>query len=51
MLILALSFSLPRSDCVAATSSDAQDATLEHNFGMFSIQTTSKEVSKAIKKD
>lgn len=37
------------SDCVAATSLAAQDATLEHNFGMFSIQTTSKEVSEAIK--
>jgi len=36
------------SDCVAATSKAAQDATLEHNFGMFSIQTTSEEVSEAI---
>ena len=38
----------PHSDCVAATSLAAQDATLEHNFGMFSIQTNSEEVSKAI---
>jgi len=37
------------SDCVAATSSAAQDASLEHNFGMFSIPTTSKEVIEAIK--
>mmetsp|Transcript_5700 Transcript_5700/g.13619 ORF Transcript_5700/g.13619 Transcript_5700/m.13619 type:complete len:252 (-) Transcript_5700:2975-3730(-) len=37
------------SDCVAATSKAAQDATLEHNFGMFSIQTTSKEIAEAIK--
>lgn len=37
------------SDCVAATSLAAQDATLEHNFGMFSIQTTSAEISEAIK--
>ncbi len=36
------------SDCVAATSLAAQDATLEHNFGMFSIQTNSEEVAKAI---
>lgn len=35
-------------DCVAATSVEAQDATLEHNFGMFSIQTTSEEVKEAI---
>lgn len=37
------------SDCVAATSKAAQDATLEHNFGMFSIQTNSKEIAEAIK--
>lgn len=36
------------SDCVAATSIAAQDATLEHNFGMFSIPTTSKKVLAAI---
>merc|ERR1719343_35767 len=35
------------SDCVAATSKAAQDATLEHNFGMFSILTTSEKVSDA----
>lgn len=38
------------TDCVAATSLDAQEATLEHNFGMFSIPTTSEKVSNAIKK-
>jgi hypothetical protein len=31
-------------DCVAATSVAAQDATLEFNFGMFSVPTTSEEV-------
>lgn len=36
-------------DCVAATSVAAQDATLEYNFGMFSIPTTSKAVLAAIK--
>lgn len=35
-------------DCVAATSMAAQDATLEYNFGMFSVPTTSDEVLKAI---
>lgn len=35
-------------DCVAATSIEAQDATLEHNFGMFSIPTTSDEMRKAL---
>jgi nicotinamidase-related amidase len=35
-------------DCVAATSMEAQEATLEHNFGMFSIPTTSEEVKEAI---
>ena len=44
LLVLFLSY----SDCVAATSLAAQDATLEHNFGMFSIQTNSEEVAKAI---
>ena len=38
----------PHSDGVAATSLAAQDATLEHNFGMFSVQTNSEEVAKAI---
>jgi nicotinamidase-related amidase len=28
-------------DCCAATSVAAQDATFEHNFGMFSVPTTS----------
>lgn len=35
-------------DCMAATSLDAQEATLEHNFGMFSIPTTSEEMKEAI---
>ena len=35
-------------DCAAATSKEAQDATLEFNFGMFSIPTTSAEVMEAI---
>lgn len=35
-------------DCVAATSIEAQDATLEHNFGMFSVPTTSEEVMEAM---
>jgi nicotinamidase-related amidase len=35
-------------DCVAATSLEAQDATLEHNFGMFSVPTTSEEMMEAI---
>jgi nicotinamidase-related amidase len=35
-------------DCVAATSIEAQEATLKHNFGMFSIPTTSAEVMKAL---
>lgn len=36
-------------DCVAATSVAAQDATLEHNFGMFSVPTTSDTVMTALK--
>jgi nicotinamidase-related amidase len=36
-------------DCVAATSLAAQDATLEHNFGMFSVPTTSAQVMAALK--
>jgi nicotinamidase-related amidase len=36
-------------DCVAATSLVAQDATLEHNFGMFSIPTTSAQIMSALK--
>jgi len=35
-------------DCVAATSIAAQDATLEYNFGMFSVPTTSKAVLAAV---
>ena len=35
-------------DCVAATSMEAQEAALEHNFGMFSVPTTSVEVKSAI---
>jgi len=35
-------------DCVAATSMEAQEATLKHNFGMFSIPTTSVEVMASI---
>jgi nicotinamidase-related amidase len=36
-------------DCVAATSLEAQEATLAHNFGMFSIVTDHGEVLSAIK--
>eukprot|EP00536_Pseudo-nitzschia_multiseries_P014244 jgi/Psemu1/214216/e_gw1.678.38.1 len=36
------------SDCMAATSVEAQDAALEYNFGMFSIPKTSSEVIGAI---
>lgn len=35
-------------DCVAATSLVAQDSTLEHNFGMFSVVTTSAQVMSAL---
>lgn len=35
-------------DCMAATSLEAQEATLKHNFGMFSIPTTTEEVKEAI---
>jgi nicotinamidase-related amidase len=35
-------------DCVAATSMGAQESTLEHNFGMFSIPTTSEEIKEAL---
>lgn len=31
------------TDCMAATSGDAQKAAIEHNFGMFSVPTTSKD--------
>jgi nicotinamidase-related amidase len=36
-------------DCVAATSIEAQDATLQYNFGMFSVVTTSQDVMQALK--
>mmetsp|Transcript_7592 Transcript_7592/g.14036 ORF Transcript_7592/g.14036 Transcript_7592/m.14036 type:complete len:108 (-) Transcript_7592:150-473(-) len=36
------------TDCCAATSMEAQDATLKNNFGMFSVPTTSEEVMEAI---
>jgi len=35
-------------DCTAATSMAGQEAAFEHNFGMFSIPTTSDEIKKAI---
>jgi nicotinamidase-related amidase len=35
-------------DCVAATSIVAQDATLQYNFGMFSIPTTSSAILRAV---
>jgi ureidoacrylate peracid hydrolase len=35
-------------DCVAATSLEAQEATLKNNFGMFSIPTTSNEILNAL---
>lgn len=35
-------------DCVAATSVEAQEATLEYNFGMFSIVTTSDDIVEAL---
>jgi nicotinamidase-related amidase len=36
------------TDCVAATSVIAQDATLQYNFGMFSIPITSSAILRAI---
>ncbi len=36
------------TDCVAATSIAAQDATMQYNFGMFSMPTTSSAVRRAI---
>lgn len=36
-------------DCCAATSLDAHEATFQHNFGMFSIPTTSAEIISAMK--
>ena len=38
------------TDCVAATSMEAQEATLEHNFGMFSIPMTSEDFVKDLEK-
>jgi nicotinamidase-related amidase len=35
-------------DCVAATSLEGQNAVLEHNFGMFSVPTTSQAVLQAL---
>jgi nicotinamidase-related amidase len=35
-------------DCVAATSNEAQDATLKYNFGMFSIVTTSTDIMASL---
>jgi|UniRef100_A0A7S4EE43 nicotinamidase-related amidase len=35
-------------DCTAATSLAAHEASFEHNFGMFSVPTTSEEIKKAI---
>jgi len=37
-------------DCTASTSMAAQEAAFEHNFGMFSIPTTSDEIKKALAK-
>jgi len=35
-------------DCTAATSLAAHEAAFEHNFGMFSIPTTSEDIKEAI---
>jgi nicotinamidase-related amidase len=35
-------------DCTAATSMAAHEAAFEHNFGMFSIPTTSDDIKQAI---
>ena len=35
-------------DCTAATSVEAHEATIQHNFGMFSIPTTSDEIMTAL---
>ncbi|GMH94298.1 hypothetical protein TL16_g12867, partial [Triparma laevis f. inornata] len=37
------------TDCVAATSIEAQDATIEHNFGMFSNPMSSSEFIETMK--
>ncbi len=36
-------------DCTAATSMAAHESAFEHNFGMFSIPTTSGDIKEAIK--
>lgn len=38
-------------DCSAATSVAAHESAFEHNFGMFSIPTTSDVLMKSIKAD
>lgn len=40
---------LTLKDCCAATSVEAQKSTFEHNFGMFSIPTTSDVVIESMK--
>lgn len=35
-------------DCVAAVSQEALEATLRHNFGMFSVPTSSEVVKEDI---
>eukprot|EP00593_Proboscia_inermis_P000224 CAMPEP_0171293018 /NCGR_PEP_ID=MMETSP0816-20121228/1082_1 /TAXON_ID=420281 /ORGANISM="Proboscia inermis, Strain CCAP1064/1" /LENGTH=52 /DNA_ID=CAMNT_0011763371 /DNA_START=433 /DNA_END=591 /DNA_ORIENTATION=- len=37
-------------DCSAATSVEAQDSAFEHNFGMFSVPTTSADVLAGLSK-
>ncbi len=39
------------TDCMAATSMEAQEATIEHNFGMFSIPTTSEDFIGSLEKE
>ncbi|GMH62594.1 hypothetical protein TrST_g11267 [Triparma strigata] len=39
------------TDCVAATSVEAQDATIEHNFGVFSRPMNSKMFIETMQKD
>lgn len=38
-------------DCVAATSIEASESTIEYNFGMFSHPTSSEEVLKALSRN
>eukprot|EP00536_Pseudo-nitzschia_multiseries_P004437 jgi/Psemu1/302577/fgenesh1_kg.73_\ len=35
-------------DCTAATSMAAHESTFEHNFGMFSVPTTSEEIMESV---